>query len=103
VLLSSLDLFGRDAVDVGAAAGERVDFAGVDVESGDAKFLFAVEQRERKADIAQADNSDTSFALLNPGFELLQRGIACGLSRHQIFRDESKMYCMRKVNLSMQD
>ena len=62
-----LNLFRSDAVDVGTALGQRIDFAGIDVEAGHLKFLLAVQQSQRKADVAQADDADAGLALLNSG------------------------------------
>ena len=62
------NLFWGDAENVRAAVIERVDFALVDIEAGDREFLFAIEQRERQSDIAEADNADFGLAGRNTVF-----------------------------------
>ena len=56
------DLRGRDADNVGAAVGQGIDFALIDIEPGDGKFLFAVEQGQGQSDVAQSDDSDPRLA-----------------------------------------
>src|SRR5579871_2831695 len=81
--LGRLDLLGRDAINVGTAFGERVHLSRVDVEPGDPKFLFAVQQGQRQSDIAKSNNADAGLALLNLALELFD-GRVCGrVSRHE--------------------
>ena len=80
--LGGLDLLGRNAVDVGAALGQGVDLAGVDVEAGHLKLLFAVQQRQRKPDVSQSDDANAGLALLNSGLELIKRRICGRVGRH---------------------
>ena len=81
--LGGLDFVRRDAVDVGGALGQGFDLASINVEAGDLEFLFAVQQRQRKTDVAEADDADAGLVLLNFGFELIDRGIGRGGSRHE--------------------
>ncbi len=66
--LRRLDFFGGDAVDVGTAFGEGVDFALVNVEARHLELLFAVQQGERKSDIPHPDDANPGLALLNLAF-----------------------------------
>ena len=75
VRFGSLDLLGRDTVDVGTALGEGIDFAGVDVEPGYRKLFFAIQQSQWKADVSQADDAYAGLMLVDSGLELFQRGI----------------------------
>src|SRR5208283_2519361 len=69
--LGGLNLFGCNAVDIRTAFGKCVDLASVDIETGDLKFLLAVQQSERKSDIAHADDADSGLALLYLALELV--------------------------------
>ena len=62
------DLLGRDAENISPAVVERVDLALIDVEAGDRKLLLAVEQGERKPDVAEADDPDARLAGVRCGF-----------------------------------
>src|ERR1700685_4513877 len=53
--LCGLDFLGSDAVDVGAALCQGVDFAGIDIESRYLELLFAVQQSQRQANVSEAD------------------------------------------------
>src|ERR1700722_17426704 len=79
--LRRLDFFGGDAIDVGSALGEGIDFALVNVEARHLELLLAVKQRERKSDIAHSNDANQGLALLNLVFQLFHRGIR-GRSRH---------------------
>ena len=80
--LGGLNLFGGDAINIGAALGQCIDLAGVDVEAGDLELLLAVEQGKRKANIAEADDSHAGLALLNLALELIERRICGRVGRH---------------------
>ena len=95
VFLSRLNLLRRDAVDVGTALGQRINFARVDIEAGHLEFLLAVQQSQRKPDVTQADDADAGLVLLNSGLELINRRICGGVGRHEFFRGESKMGSMK--------
>ncbi len=68
------DLRGRDAENVGAAVRKGIDFSLIDIETGDGKFLLAVEQGQRQSDVAQADDSDPSLARINAAFQIGKEG-----------------------------
>ena len=68
------DLLGRDAENVGAAVVEGIDFSLIDIETGDGKFLLAVEQSQRQSDVAEADDSDPSLARINAAFQVSKEG-----------------------------
>ena len=65
---------GLDAVDVGRAAIQALYLCRVDIEAGNAEALFAEQQGQRQAHIAEADDADprrTAFHCLQPAqFEL---------------------------------
>ena len=82
VRLGGRDLLGRDAENVGAPAVEGVDFSLIDIESGDGKFLLAVEEGERQSDIAEADDSDPSRARIDAAFQASKEGRSGELSIH---------------------
>src|SRR5512133_3461354 len=63
----SLDLFGLDSNDVGAAGVDRVDFALVDIEPSDGKLLLTEQQGEWQADVTKAYNADLCRAGLDLG------------------------------------
>src|SRR5216683_4049495 len=63
--LGCLDLFRADAVDVRSALSERVYFALVNVEAGNDKLLFAEQQGQRQSHVAQPDDADSGFTLLD--------------------------------------
>ncbi len=91
LLLGSPDFFDGDAVDIGFAPGEDVDFARIDVEAGDFKLLFAEQQGERQSHVAEADDADARLALLDLVLEwIVISGIGrtiCGrLIRHRCDR-----------------
>ena len=75
--LRRLDFFWSDAVDVRTAFGQRPNLSRVNVEPGDPKLLFAVEQRQRQADVSQADDAHAGFAFLDFGGKLIDQGV-CG-------------------------
>ncbi len=78
--LGGLDLLRRNAVDVGAALGQGVDLARVDVEARHLEFLLAVEQSQREPNVSQPDDAHAGLALLNSSLELIERSI-CGRVR----------------------
>jgi hypothetical protein len=53
---------------IGPALGQSIDFAGVDVEARDLDLLLAVEQGQGKPNVAKADDSNASLALLDPNY-----------------------------------
>src|SRR5216683_1323243 len=72
----------RNTENIGAAAGERVDLSLIDIETGDWKFLLAVEQGQRQPDVAKADDSDLSLARINAAFQVSDEGRSGELSIH---------------------
>ena len=80
--LGSRNLLGRDAENVSAAASQGVDFSLIDIETGDGKFLLAVEQGQRQSDVAQANDSDPSLAGLDAAFQVGKQGRSGELSIH---------------------
>ncbi len=77
------DLRRRDAENVGAAAGQGVDFSLIDIETGDGKFLLAVEQGQRQSDVAEADDSDPCLAGIDAAFQVSEEGRSGELSIHR--------------------
>src|ERR1019366_3838014 len=76
------DLRGRDADNVGAAVVEGIDFALIDIEPGDGKFLFAVEQGQGQSDVAEADDSNPRLARIDAAFQIGKEGRSGELSIH---------------------
>ncbi len=74
ICLGGGDFFGRDAEDVGAALIERIDFSLVDVEAGDGEFLLAIKKSERKADVAEANDSYAGLASFDAAFDVSKQG-----------------------------
>src|SRR2546423_5430337 len=54
-----------NAENIRAAGSDSRNFSLIDIETGDWKSLLTVKQRERKADVAQANYCNTRLALLN--------------------------------------
>src|SRR5579862_1388517 len=93
--LCRFNLVCADAVDVGSALVEGVDFFPVNIEAGDRELLVTEEQGEGQADISHANNTDLGLALLNFEFELVRRAICSGLMAHY-FRGVT--FCLRQFS-----
>ena len=59
-----------DVLDVALAGVERVDLARIDVEAEDGEAALAEGDRERQADVAQADDADLRSAAFDAGLAL---------------------------------
>ena len=53
-----------DVGDVAFAAVERLDFGGIHIKAQDAETFFGVGQRQRQADVSQADDADEGLAFI---------------------------------------
>jgi hypothetical protein len=94
-----LDFRRSDAIDIRAALAEGVDLASVDIEAGDRELLLAVQQGERQADVAEADDAHSSLALLNLSLQLIKRGVCGRVSGHEIFsRLVRKIGCVKSLS-----
>ena len=82
VRLGGLNLFCRDAIDVGTALGQRIHLAGVDIEPGHPEFLLAVQQGQRKADVTQSNDAHAGLVVLDSGLELVDRGVCSRVGCH---------------------
>src|SRR5215831_4272913 len=94
LLAGLLNFGGSNAENVRTAAVQRGDFALVDVEAGDREAAFAIKQRQREANVAEADNGHPRLALLNLGLQFRKMRGGNSLAAHNLFveiRSDSSM------------